>query len=105
MYTVLPLHGRIGHRKRWRKLCAQNKIHDKEVQKTMEKTKQPGSYEDFKKYTVEEISSILGLGKTKTRELLDSKLLPVTKIGRDYFTSKQCLQDFLKNNIGNELYF
>lgn len=71
----------------------------------MEKTKQPVSYEDFKKYTVEEISSILGLGKTKTRELLDSKLLPVTKIGRDYFTSKQCLQDFLKNNIGNELYF
>lgn len=46
------------------------------------------SYEDFKKYSVEEISQMLGIGKTKTRELLQSKLLPGTKIGRDYFTSK-----------------
>lgn len=80
------------------------KISSKEV-KNMKKSKRTDSYEDFRKYTVEEISSILGLGKTKTRELLDSKLLPVTKIGRDYFTSRQCLQDFLKKNIGNELYF
>lgn len=75
------------------------------MRQTMDTTKKTNSYEDFRKYTVEEISTILGLGKTKTRELLDSKLLPVTKIGRDYFTSKQCLQDFLKKNIGNELYF
>lgn len=60
---------------------------------------------DFRKYSVDEIAQMLGLGKTKTRELLQSKLLPVTKIGRDYFTSKAAIQDFLSKNTGKELYF
>lgn len=62
-------------------------------------------YHDFKKYSVAEIADMLGLGKTKTRELLDSKLLPATKIGRDYFTSPQYIKEFLIKNIGNELHF
>lgn len=60
---------------------------------------------DFRKYSVDEIAQMLGLGKTKTRELLQSKILPVTKIGRDYFTSKAAIQDFLSKNTGKELYF
>lgn len=62
-------------------------------------------YDDFRKYSIEEISQMLGIGKTKTRELLQSRLLPVTKVGRDYFTSPQAIQEFLKKNIGKELYF
>lgn len=62
-------------------------------------------YDDFRKYSVDEIAHMLGLGKTKTRELLQSKLLPVTKIGRDYFTSKTAIQEFLAKNIGKELFF
>jgi hypothetical protein len=34
----------------------------------------------FKAYSVQEIASMLGIGKTKTRELLDSGILPVTKV-------------------------
>lgn len=49
------------------------------------------NYADFRKYSVEEIAEMLGLGKTKTRELLQSRILPVTKIGRDYFTSKTAI--------------
>lgn len=72
----------------------------------MNKTKiDLSQYNDFRKYSVEEISQMLGIGKTKTRELLQSKLLPVTKIGRDYFTSKTAIQEFLARNIGKELYF
>ena len=59
--------------------------------------------EDFKKYSVAEIADMLGLGKTKTRELLQSKILPVTKLGRDYFTSAKAMQDFMKKNTGKEL--
>ena len=33
-------------------------------------------YDDFRKYSVEEIGNMLGIGKTKTRELLQSRLLP-----------------------------
>lgn len=62
-------------------------------------------YADFRKYSVEEIAAMLGLGKTKTRELLQSRILPVTKIGRDYFTSKTAIQEFLTKNIGKELFF
>lgn len=63
------------------------------------------NYDDFRKYSVEEIGNMLGIGKTKTRELLQSRLLPVTKIGRDYFTSKTAIQDFLNKNVGKELFF
>lgn len=63
------------------------------------------NYDDFQKYSVEEIGNMLGIGKTKTRELLQSRLLPVTTIGRDYFTSKTAIQDFLNKNVGKELFF
>ena len=76
------------------------------VRSIMNKTRiEMSQYDDFRKYSVEEISQMLGVGKTKTRDLLQSKILPVTKIGRDYFTSKTAIQEFLAKNIGKELYF
>ena len=69
------------------------------------KKKDLSTYGDFRKYSVEEISLMLGIGKTKTREMLQSHLLPVTKIGRDYFTSKTAIQEFLSDNVGKELFF
>lgn len=72
----------------------------------MKKTKETNSaFDDFKRYSIAEIAEMLGLGKTKTRELLQSKILPVTKLGRDYFTSPKALQEFMKENVGNELFF
>jgi len=68
----------------------------------MDKQENMYSNEEFKKHTVEEIAKMLGLGKTKTRELLQRKILPVTKIGRDYFTSRTAIQTFLTDNMGNE---
>ena len=59
-------------------------------------------YDDFRD---RKSTRLLGIGQTKTRELLQSRLLPVTKIGRDYFTSKTAIQDFLNKNVGKELFF
>ena len=53
----------------------------------------------FKAYSVQEIASMLGIGKTKTRELLDSGILPVTKVGRQYFTSGVSQEKHRKANI------
>ena len=53
----------------------------------------------FKVYSVLEIANMLGIGKTKTRELLDSNILPVTKVGRQYFTSPAAIQDAITSNI------
>lgn len=61
--------------------------------------------EDFRAYKVAEIADMLGIGMTKTRELLDNKVLPVTKVGRQYFTSPTALQKFLKKNVGKEIFF
>ena len=62
----------------------------------MQKLKQDLShYDDFRKYSVTEIGNMLGLGRTKTQEMLQSHLLPVTKIGRDYFASKIALSQYL----------
>lgn len=66
---------------------------------------QDKNYNDFRTYSVLEITHMLGVGKTKTRELLDREILPVTKIGRQYFTSPSVIQDFLKKNIGREVFF
>ena len=65
------------------------------------------NYDDFRKYSLlhNVVGNMFGIGKTKTRELLQSRLLPVTKIGRDYFTSKTAIQDFLNKNVGKELFF
>ena len=59
----------------------------------------------FKAYSVQEIASMLGIGKTKTMELLDSGILPVAKVGRQYFTSPASIQEFLKKNIGKQIFF
>mgnify|MGYP000205321356 CR=1 FL=1 len=45
------------------------------------------------------------LEKQKTRELLQSRLLPVTKVGRDYFTSPQAIQEFLKKTLEKNFIF
>ena len=75
-------------------------------EETMQKPKQDLShYDDFRKYSVTEIGNMLGIGRTKTQEMLQSHLLPVTKIGRDYFTSKTAIQEFLTANIGKELFY
>ena len=62
-------------------------------------------YQDFRKYTVAEISAMVGIGKTKTLEMLQAKVLPATKIGRDYFTSPTLIQEFMAGNLGKELFF
>lgn len=65
----------------------------------------PNTETTFKAYSVLEIAHMLGIGKTKTRELLDSGILPVTKVGRQYFTSPDAIQEYLKKNIGREIFF
>ena len=62
-------------------------------------------YDDFKKYSKAEIAEMRGLGRPKPETFLQSRILPVTKLGRDYFTSPKALQEFIRKNVGNELFF
>ena len=46
-----------------------------------------------------------GYAATTGKTLLVSGILPVTKVGRQYFTSPASIQEFLKKNIGKQIFF
>ena len=46
----------------------------------------------------------LPLGKTSIQKLLQQKIIPATKIGRNYFITKRKLLAWIDDNAGKELY-
>jgi len=53
--------------------------------------------------TKKDLLEILPFGKTKLNELLISNILPVTKVGKDYITTEERLNDWINENIGKEI--
>lgn len=43
-------------------------------------------------------------GKTKVWAMIASGSLPLIKIGKDYITSWNVLEDWIRDNIGKEIY-
>ncbi len=52
-----------------------------------------------------DLYKILPFGKTKINQLLKSGKLPVVKIGNDYITTFNLLEEWIKNNIGEEIFY
>lgn len=52
-----------------------------------------------------DLYKILPFGKTKTQQLIKSGELPLVKIGKDYITTYELLTEWIKSNIGQEIYF
>lgn len=48
---------------------------------------------------------MLPFGKTKFNQLLQAGELPLLKIGRDYITTEEIVEDWIKKHIGQELYY
>lgn len=57
----------------------------------------------MKVLTQKDLLEILPFGRTKLNELLMSNVLPVTKIGRDYITTEERLNEWIQDNIGREI--
>lgn len=57
----------------------------------------------MKVLTQKDLLQILPFGRTKLNELLMSNVLPVTKIGRDYITTEERLNEWIQDNIGREI--
>lgn len=57
----------------------------------------------MKVLTQKDLLEILPFGRTKLNELLMSNVLPVTKIGRDYITTEERLNEWIEENIGKEI--
>ena len=51
-----------------------------------------------------DLYDILPFGKTKINQLIKSGELPLVKIGKDYITTFNILEEWIKNHIGEEIY-
>ena len=52
-----------------------------------------------------DLYDILPFGKTKIKQLIASKQLPLFKIGKDYVTTYNILEDWIREHIGDEIYY
>ena len=53
----------------------------------------------------QDLYDILPFGKTKTLQLIKSGELPLVKVGKDYITTFNLLEEWIKNHIGEEIYY
>lgn len=52
-----------------------------------------------------DLYEILPFGKTKINKLIRSGELPLVKIGSDYITTFNILENWIKEHIGEEIYY
>lgn len=52
-----------------------------------------------------DLYKILPFGKTKINQLIKSGELPLVKIGNDYITTYNILEEWIKEHIGEEIYY
>ena len=55
--------------------------------------------------TEKELMAMLPFGKTKFNKLLQAGEFPLVKIGRDYITTEDIVEEWIKKHIGQELYY
>ncbi len=56
-------------------------------------------------YGLHDLYEVLPFGKKKIRALIKAGEIPVIKVGRDYITTKERLEEWFDENIGQELYY
>ena len=53
----------------------------------------------------QDLYDVLAFGKTKVLQLIKSGELPLVKVGKDYITTFNLLEEWIKNHIGEEIYY
>lgn len=52
-----------------------------------------------------DLYDILPFGKTKINQLIKSNQIPLVKIGNDYITTFNILESWIKEHVGEEIYY
>lgn len=60
---------------------------------------------NFKVLNQDDLLKILPFGKTKLNQLLKANELPVVKVGRDYITTESKIEQWINENIGEEIFY
>lgn len=53
----------------------------------------------------QDLYDVLPFGKTKVLQLIKLGELPLVKVGKDYITTFNLLEEWIKNHIGEEIYY
>ena len=53
----------------------------------------------------QDLYDVLPFGKTKVLQLIKSGERPLVKVGKDYITTFNLLEEWIKNHIGEEIYY
>ena len=53
----------------------------------------------------QDLYDVLPFVKTKVLQLIKSGELPLVKVGKDYITTFNLLEEWIKNHIGEEIYY
>ena len=53
----------------------------------------------------QDLYDVLPFGKTKVLQLIKSGELPLVKVSKDYITTFNLLEEWIKNHIGEEIYY
>ena len=53
----------------------------------------------------QDLTEILPFGRTKIQQLINEGQLPLVKVGKDYITTFDILQDWIRDHIGSEIYY
>lgn len=64
-----------------------------------------GNKQNCKVLNQKDLYEILPFGKTKVQQLINSGQLPLIKIGKDYITTFNILEEWIKNHLGEEIYY
>lgn len=52
-----------------------------------------------------DLYEILPFGKTKIKQLINSGQLPLVKIGEDYITTFKIIEEWIRNHVGEEIFY
>ena len=52
-----------------------------------------------------DLYQILPFERTKVQQLIRANKLPVVKIGRDYVTTFSIIEEWIKDNLGKEIFY
>lgn len=52
-----------------------------------------------------DLYEILPFGKTKINQLIKAGQLPLLKVGNDYITTFNILEEWIKEHVGEEIYY
>jgi hypothetical protein len=58
---------------------------------------------DLKILNSKDLQEMFGFGNTKMSQILNSGVFPVTKIGKQWFTTSEQMQDWFNKNVGKEI--